>query len=343
MSQQPQLPSRPSIKSLIGFALVVLVAGYFIYAAFGGEYRRANFEARFDFHKPPPPGAENVVDLRPLLAPTPKLLTEGKQVFAANCAPCHGADGYGNGPRAAGLNPPPRNYHSGKFRYGTSVLTMYHTVTNGSPGTSMPSFVALSPEERMAVIHYIRTNFIPKGALQPNTPAQLAALATPAASGPAQLPPLNPVPEGQRIPIAVAMQLVAQEAATKPAPAPGAAPAYAPSGADASLGVGQAIYANACQSCHGDKGQGGIPTMMVGSDPYVEVTAASFQQPRMLKSINDGTGFANIVLHGLPGRMMPGHGTLTRPQLDSLYAYVRQLAGEPAAAAAPAPVSRGRR
>ncbi|MGH9478535.1 MAG: c-type cytochrome, partial [Terriglobales bacterium] len=275
------------------------------------------------------------------LKATPKLVAQGQQVFVANCAPCHGVDGYGNGPRAAGLNPPPRNYHSGKFRYGTSVLTMYHTVTNGSPGTSMPSFVALSPEERMAVIHYIRTNFIPKNALQPDTAAQLAALATPAASGPVQLPPLNPVPEGQRIPIAVAMQLVTREAAAAPAPG-GTAGVYTPSAADASLGVGQAIYQTQCQSCHGGKGQGGLPTMMIGSDPYVEVTAASFQRPHMLKSINDGAGFARIVLHGLPGRMMPGHGTLTKPQLDSLYAYVRQLAGQSAAAPA-APATRGKR
>lgn len=326
--QHGPAPSQASIASLIGFALVVLVAGYFIYSAFGGEYGRAAFEARFDFHKPPPPGAATAVDLHPFLTPTPKLLAEGKQVFEANCVPCHGADGYGNGPRAAGLNPPPRNYHSGKFRYGTSVLTLYHTVTNGSPGTSMPSFVALTPEERMAAVQYVRETFIPKDALQPNSQAELDALSTPAATGTAALPPLNPVPNGPRIPIYVAMQIMASEA--QAAAAPGKAAASGP----VDLAQGAGLYQTRCQSCHGAQGEGGIPVMMVDSAPYLEVTAASFQKPHMLGSIQDAAGFDKIVLHGLPGRMMPGQGTLTRAQLDSLYAYVRQLAGAPAAAAA---------
>ncbi len=322
MSQQP---AKLPLKSLIGFALVVMAVGYLIYSAFGGEYGRATHQARFDFHKPPPPGAATTVDLRPLLKPTPKLLAEGKQVFVANCAPCHGIDGYGNGPRAAGLNPPPRNYHTGVFRYGTSVLTMYHTVTNGSPGTSMPSFVALSPEERMAVIHYIRQNFIPKSALQHNTPAQLAALATPASNAPAALPPLQPVPSGPRIPIAVAMQIFAGEAAAQQPqpPSPPAKPAPGQPAPD--LAQGQALYQLHCQSCHGELGQGGIPVEMVDSDPYLEVRAQSFLDPLILSSPSDFAGFSHVVLHGLPGHMMPGQGTLTVPQLNSLYAYEQQL------------------
>jgi len=314
-----QNPATPSIRSLIGFVLTVLVAGFLIYAAFGGEYGKASFASRFNFHKPPPPGAATAVDLHPLLEASPKLLTEGKDVFEANCVPCHGADGYGNGPKAAGLNPPPRNYHSGKFRFGTSVLAMYHTVTNGSPGTSMPSFVALTPEERMAVVHYIRANFIPKDALQPNSAAELASIETPASTGPAALPPLNPVPEGPRIPISVAMQIVADEARTPP----GGAAAAAPGPVD--LALGEALYRQSCQSCHGANGEGGTPVMMVGSDPYLEVKAESFSHPIILRSPQDAAGFANVVLHGLPGRMMPGHGALTKPQLDSLYAYVQQL------------------
>ncbi|MGH2409180.1 MAG: c-type cytochrome, partial [Chloroflexota bacterium] len=91
------------------------------------------------------------------------------------------------------------------------------------------------------------------------------------------------------------------------------------------LAQGGALYRVHCQTCHGAQGQGGAPVMMIGSDPYVEVTAQSFHDPLILKSLTDRTGFDTVVLHGLPGRMMPPAGTLTRPQLDSLYAYVQQL------------------
>ncbi len=36
--------------------------------------------------------------------------TEARSLFATRCAACHGTDGSGNGPGAAGLNPKPRNY-----------------------------------------------------------------------------------------------------------------------------------------------------------------------------------------------------------------------------------------
>ncbi|MGH9487509.1 MAG: c-type cytochrome [Terriglobales bacterium] len=335
MSDNPT-PNQPSLKSLIGFFVVVLVAIYFIWSAFAGEFRNSSFQARFDFNKPAPPGAAQVVDLRPLLQPTPKLLAEGKQVYEANCVPCHGETGYGNGPRAAGLNPPPRNYHSGKFRYGTSVLTLYHTVTNGSPGTAMPSFIALSPEERMSVVHYVRTDFIPHWAYQKNSAAQLAALATPAASGPVRLPPLNPVPSGQRIPIAVAMQIIARQKPATPSQ-PLAAPKSKqpdPPPAEANLAVGAAEYRLHCQTCHGVRGLGGFPVLMSGSDPYVEVRTQPFSHPIMMSSPEDQAAFNHYVLHGLPGRMMPGQGTMTAVQLSSLYAYVQQLVRQ--APAAPA-------
>src|SRR5688500_2243500 len=35
---------------------------------------------------------------------------QAKEMFAMVCATCHGADGTGNGPAAASLNPKPRNY-----------------------------------------------------------------------------------------------------------------------------------------------------------------------------------------------------------------------------------------
>jgi mono/diheme cytochrome c family protein len=41
----------------------------------------------------------------------------GKAVFEANCASCHGTTGKGDGPVGAALNPPPRNFTVGEFKF----------------------------------------------------------------------------------------------------------------------------------------------------------------------------------------------------------------------------------
>jgi len=43
-------------------------------------------------------------------APSDSIHPEAKTTFATVCATCHGADGTGNGPASANLNPRPRNY-----------------------------------------------------------------------------------------------------------------------------------------------------------------------------------------------------------------------------------------
>ena len=120
-------------------------------------------------------------------------------------------------------------------------------------------------------------------------------------------------------------------ALAEPSGSPASAEVAAPGGA-VDLAMGADLYNTRCASCHGDRGQGGLPTQMIDSNPYFELRAESFRKPLMLKSLSDAAGFDNIVLHGLPGRMMAGSGTLTRGQLDSLYAYVRQLPSAPASA-----------
>lgn len=42
------------------------------------------------------------------LAGDPAAIEAGKQLYAANCTPCHGANGMGDGPAAQSLNPKPQ-------------------------------------------------------------------------------------------------------------------------------------------------------------------------------------------------------------------------------------------
>ena len=74
---------------------------------------------------------------------------QGKQIFTANCAGCHGLDGRG-GERA------PSIVSSAKVRRG-SDSQLSNIVSNGIPGTGMPAFRALPPAQVMALVGYLRT------------------------------------------------------------------------------------------------------------------------------------------------------------------------------------------
>ncbi len=90
----------------------------------------------------------------PLLAPS---INMGQQVFAQNCAVCHGVKGFGDGPSAATLEPKPVNFHDLQFMRESSPYSFYRAVKNGINGTGMPSWeYQLSLKEKWAVIQYVR-------------------------------------------------------------------------------------------------------------------------------------------------------------------------------------------
>jgi mono/diheme cytochrome c family protein len=75
----------------------------------------------------------------PARAPAPDA-TRGQVVYETRCAPCHGTDGGGNGPAAAGIDPRPRNFHDQDFWRGRTVEQLRLVVRQGKPGTLMPPF-----------------------------------------------------------------------------------------------------------------------------------------------------------------------------------------------------------
>ena len=92
-----------------------------------------------------------------------KSLQTGRAVYMKNCMHCHGVSGDGNGPTAQYLNPLPRDYRSGVFKF-TSTLgpekptrdDLNRVIKYGIPGTYMPSFLWLGDKETESVIEYIR-------------------------------------------------------------------------------------------------------------------------------------------------------------------------------------------
>lgn len=71
-----------------------------------------------------------------------------RQLFAENCAACHGIEGRGDGIDARGMEPPPTDFHDAE-RWGQRTLYgLYSTITAGVDDTGMRAFDELSEDER---------------------------------------------------------------------------------------------------------------------------------------------------------------------------------------------------
>ena len=93
--------------------------------------------------------------------PNQELIQKGMKTFTTICASCHGENGTGTGPASIGLNPAPRNFTiDANWINGRTISGMYTTLQEGIPNSAMISYDFLTPEERFAVIHYIRSTFM---------------------------------------------------------------------------------------------------------------------------------------------------------------------------------------
>jgi high-affinity iron transporter len=116
------------------------------------------------------------ITLDELPAQTPSL-ARGAEVYQANCAGCHGAVGRGDGPEAAGLDPPPANLADGAALGGVSPLDYFRRISIGTAGTAMPAFEGRLPaEDRWAVALYASVLRLP--APRGEVPSSLRSFAT---------------------------------------------------------------------------------------------------------------------------------------------------------------------
>ena len=88
----------------------------------------------------------------------PAAIERGRETYLNQCASCHGEDGRGNGPAAAGLDPPPANLTGGHMQ-AHSDEQILGWIKNGLPPSAMPAFEGvLTDEQIMEIIAYLRAN-----------------------------------------------------------------------------------------------------------------------------------------------------------------------------------------
>ncbi len=89
----------------------------------------------------------------------------GRELYRAACSTCHGSRGDGKGPSAAALDPRPRDFTRGLYKWrstesGSLPLEgdIFRTITRGVPGTMMPAWGnLLSASQRRDLVEHLKT------------------------------------------------------------------------------------------------------------------------------------------------------------------------------------------
>ncbi len=108
------------------------------------------------FEQPITAGTRIVVDFG-------EKLRRGRTAYMQHCMHCHGVTGDGNGPTAEYLNPLPRDYRQGWFKFASTgqndpphTSDLDRIIRQGIPGTYMPSFALLKDDEVTNIVEYVR-------------------------------------------------------------------------------------------------------------------------------------------------------------------------------------------
>ncbi len=232
------------------------------------------------------------------------LLARGQDLFAKQCAICHGEAGDGLGKFAYLMNPRPRNFQQGDFKLSTtqnqmpSEADLLRTISRGMPGSAMPPWAHLPQSDLIALARYVRQINVQavRGRLEErsaegrlskgNVPAELARRTEPGA-------PLVVPPE----------------------------PAFD----DLHWYRGRRIYLEACAACHGADGNP-IPEAVKFDNEGYPVPPRSFVNG-IFKGGSEGHQLYARIFKGMKGTPMPAfEGAYTNDEVWDLIHYVQSLA-----------------
>lgn len=117
------------------------------------------------FGSPRHPSVGGIDDaLKEALKLDDESLDRGARLYRVHCLHCHGVAGNGRGPTAAWVNPHPRDYRLGKFKFTSTKggnerkprrADLIRTLREGIESTSMPSFGLLPEYELEYLVSYV--------------------------------------------------------------------------------------------------------------------------------------------------------------------------------------------
>jgi mono/diheme cytochrome c family protein len=244
-----------------------------------------------------------------------QTLARGAAVYSYYCVQCHGVTGDGAGPAAAYLNPKPRDYRKGIFKFTSTGYgnkprreDLLRTVRRGVIGTSMPSFDRLPHKDLEAVVDYVMA-LTQRGELETLLIAQAEGEGELSAEAADEL--AQAVVDGWS---ASAEQVV--EPATK-------MPPYTPE----SVQAGQEIFQKReCYKCHGRDGRGGLAGgIEVGQDAWGQKAAAADLTSGMLHGGSQPIDIYRRIYAGINGTPMPAFKDVLAENPDDIWNLVHYV------------------
>ncbi len=87
----------------------------------------------------------------PVVPSRPPDPDQAQQLFADQCAACHGAQGRGDGPLARALDPPPTDFTDAQRYRQRTLYGLYSTISLGVEGTAMKAYTGLTDDQRWSL------------------------------------------------------------------------------------------------------------------------------------------------------------------------------------------------
>lgn len=242
--------------------------------------------------------------------------TPAQALYAQHCAGCHGAQGDGNGPATVFLFPKPRNFRFGKYRLVStengvpSPADLEALLVRGMPGSSMPYWAHLKPEERALLVQEVY-RLTGEGARERYV--------------------MNLKKEqgltDEEIKAADVQEEIAAYAKGRTTPSEAAVVPVIAAADQAAIARGKEHFTKqGCISCHGNEGKGDGVKKMFDDEGYP--TRSRDLTRGIYKGGHDPASLFLRVARGMPGTPMPSAPALTPPQVIEMVHFLRSLSTE---------------